>query len=55
MINAFLMMYQTNCMNCVAQSEQKTVKMKKRRMEKTERRNFINMGNTSKNAVKLRK
>ena len=25
MIDAFLMMYQTNCMDCVAQSEQKTV------------------------------
>ena len=29
--------------------------MKRRRTEKTVRRNFINMGNTSKNAVKLRK
>lgn len=53
MIDAFLMMYQTDCMDCVALSEQKNdEKMKKRRMEKTVRRNFINMGNTSKIGIK---
>lgn len=55
MIDAFLMMYQTNCMDCVTQSEQKNgVKMKIRRTEKTVRRSFY-MGNTSKIAVKQRK
>mgnify|MGYP003370565475 CR=1 FL=1 len=52
MIDAFLMMYQTDCVDCVAQSEQKNnVKMKKQRAEKTVRRNFIYMGKASKNGV----
>ena len=52
MIDAFLMMYQTDCVDCVAQSEQKNgVKMKKRRTEKTVRRSFIYMGKASENAV----
>lgn len=56
MIDAFLMMYQTNCMDCVTQSEQKNgVKMKIRRTEKTVRRSFIYMGKASKIAVKQRK
>mgnify|MGYP007035452965 CR=1 FL=1 len=56
MIDAFLMMYQTDWVNCVAQSEQKNgAKMKKRRTEKTVRRNFINMRKASKIAVKQRK
>ena len=53
MIDAFLMMYQTDCVDCVAQSEQKNaVKMKSRRTEKTVRRSFIYMGKASKIAVK---
>lgn len=53
MIDAFLMMYQTNCMDCVAQSEQKNGAIKKkRRAEKTVRRSFIYMGKASKIAVK---
>ncbi len=53
MIDAFLMMYQTDWVDCVAQSEQKNgVKMKKRRTEKTVRRNFIYIGKASKIAVK---
>lgn len=53
MIDAFLMMYQTGCMDCVALSEQKNdEKMKKRRAEKTVRRSFIYMGKASKIAVK---
>lgn len=56
MIDAFLMMYQTDYVNCVAQSEQKNgVKMKKRRTDKTVRRNFIYIGKASENAVKQRK
>lgn len=56
MIDAFLMMYQTNWVDCVTQSGQKNgVKMKKRRTEKTMRRNFIYMGKVSKIAVKQRK
>lgn len=56
MIDAFLMMYQTDWVDCVAQSEQKNdVKMKNRRTEKTVRRSFIYMGKASKIAVKQRK
>ena len=56
MIDAFLMMYQTDCVDCVAQSEQKFgVKMKNRRTKKTVRRSFIYMGKVSKTAVKRRK
>lgn len=56
MIDAFLMMYQTNWVDCVAQSEQKnSVKMKRRRTGKTVRRSFIYMGKVSKIAVKQRK
>ena len=53
MIDAFLMMYQTDWVDCVAQSEQKNgIKMKRRRTEKTVRRNFIYIGKVSKIAVK---
>lgn len=56
MIDAFLMMYQTDCVDCVAQSEQKNgAKIKLRRTEKTVRRSFIYMGKVSKIAVKRRK
>lgn len=56
MIDAFLMMYQTDCMDCVTQSGQKnSAKIKNRRTEKTVRRCFINMGNTSKTAVKQKR
>lgn len=52
-IDAFLMIHQTDCVDCVAQSEQKNgVKMKKRRTEKTVRRSFIYMEKASKIAVK---
>ena len=55
MIDAFLMMYQTDCLDCMAQSEQKNgVKMKNRRTEKTVRRSFIYMRKASKIAVKRR-
>lgn len=53
MIDAFLMMYQTDCMDCVVQSEEKNgVRMKKRRAEKTLRRSFIYMRKVSKIALK---
>ncbi|UKI23791.1 MAG: hypothetical protein L6V88_05285 [Anaerotruncus sp.] len=56
MIDAFLMMYQTDWVDCVAQSEQKNgVKMKKRRTEKTVRRSFIYVGKVSRIAVNSRK
>ena len=55
MIDAFLMMYQTDCVDCVAQSEQNSVKIKIWRTEKTVRRSFIYMGKASKIAVKQRK
>lgn len=53
MIDAFLMMYQTDWVDCVAQSEQKNdVKMKNRRTKKNVRRSFIYMKKASKIAVK---
>ena len=56
MIDAFLMMYQADWVDCVAQSEQKNGAIKKkRRTEKTLRRSFIYMEKASKNAVKQRK
>ena len=56
MIDAFLMMYQTDWVDCVAQSEQKNgAKMKNRRTEKTVRRSFIYMGKVSKTAVKQKR